>query len=167
MNEVWKQVESLPNYDVSSLGKIKNRSTGKILKPFVHRQGYLRISVERKNYLVHRLVAMAFIDNPLGKKYVNHLSGIKTENTISNLEWCTSGENQVHAHKTGLKIPYQLGKSGKLHRASIPILSIKDTAIIEHESRSLCAKYLNVAIGAIYSSLRTGCRCKGHNLYSL
>lgn len=167
MNEIWQQIGHLNNYEVSNFGNVRNKTTLYVLKPMKDGGGYPFIQVNRKNHKVHRLVALAFIPNPQNKKCVNHLSGDKTNNNVLNLEWCTHGENLAHAHRTGLKKPQQLGKSGKLHRASIPLLSIKDTSIIEHESRYLCAKYLGVTIGAIHGALRNGNNCKGHKLYSL
>lgn len=105
--EKWKQIPNLP-YEISSLGKIRNLQ-GKVLKTYIQNSGYEQIKINYQGLhihkSIHRLVAEAFIPNPLNKKYVNHIDGNKLNNTVDNLEWCTNSENLLHARKTGLN-PY-------------------------------------------------------------
>ena len=110
MTEIWLPIEGYENlYEVSNLGRVrrlesfvagkagsKRKISGKILKPGVSK-GYLIVNLcknaVRKNYYVHRLVSTAFLPNPDNKPQVNHLSEDKTNNEVSNLEWCTAKEN--------------------------------------------------------------------------
>ena len=62
----------------------------------------LCINGKCKRYLVHRIVAIAFLPNPLNKAYVNHIDGNKQNSNLENLEWSTPTENSIHAHKHGL-----------------------------------------------------------------
>jgi hypothetical protein len=97
--EEWKTIIDFPNYDVSSLGKIRNNKSGKIMKNSI-KSGYYNISlINENNYKtlkVHRLVALAFIENPENKSDVNHKDKNKLHNSISNLEWMTRKENNIH-----------------------------------------------------------------------
>lgn len=105
--EKWKQIPNLP-YEISSLGKIRNLQS-KVLKTYIQNSGYEQIKINYQGLhihkSIHRLVAEAFIPNPLNKEYVNHIDGNKLNNTADNLEWCTNSENILHARKTGLN-PY-------------------------------------------------------------
>ena len=107
---VWKRIVFrgiATNYDVSNIGEVRNRTTGRILSQYTDKDGYKHatISVEGKQYHpgVHRFVAEAFIPNPDNKPEVNHLNGVKYINVVDNLEWATSSENVKHAFDTGLK----------------------------------------------------------------
>ena len=83
----------------------------KVFKKYITPNGYEQITVgkgyKRKKYLVHRLVAQAFIDNPENKPCVNHKDGNKLNNNVNNLEWCTYSENELHSHRIlGKKTTY-------------------------------------------------------------
>ena len=107
-NELWKQV-FLKNVDmsdkvyfVSNLGRFKN-SSGIIMNNYkVNENGYIRVYICCKTYALHRLVALAFIENTENKEQVNHIDGTKLNNSVANLEWVTNTENQIHKFKIGL-----------------------------------------------------------------
>lgn len=80
----------------------------------------------RKGYKVHRLVAEAFIPNPLGLKEVNHKNGIKTDNRVENLEWCTHKGNMQHASENGLMNSLK-GEDSPSHKLTeVQVLDIKN-----------------------------------------
>lgn len=96
--EIWKDV---PNYEglyqISSFGRVKNLK-GKILKG--HTNTYKSVSLRKnktpKGFLIHRLVALAFLPNPHNKKCVNHKDLDKLNNHVTNLEWVSNQENIAH-----------------------------------------------------------------------
>lgn len=75
----------------------------KQLKTCLSREGYEHIKLNKKDYKVHRLVALAFIPNPENKEQVNHIDGNKLNNCVDNLEWCDNSYNQKHAWDLGLQ----------------------------------------------------------------
>ena len=93
------------SYYITDQGHIENADHHR-LKPFDNGEGYLTISLSsnghRKNFYIHRLVAMKFIDNPNLLPEVNHKDGNKKNNSVSNLEWVSRKESVHHAIKTGL-----------------------------------------------------------------
>lgn len=108
MKETWKKINGFENYRVSNFGRVKSlfynhQNFPKILKDRISLKGYhsVHLSNGKKIYQkkIHRLVAEAFINNEKNKPEVNHKDGNKGNNIVSNLEWCTSKENQNHALK--------------------------------------------------------------------
>ena len=79
---------------------------GKLIPFWITKKGYCRctlnINGNKKNHLVHQLVAKAFLSNENNKPQVNHINCIKTDNTVENLEWVTNTENNLHAKANGL-----------------------------------------------------------------
>ena len=102
MMEIWKDIEGfIGRYQVSSWGRVRNAETGKVLKPYLNKKGYLKVGLcngERvpKKFRVNRLVAKAFIANPYDLPQVNHKDGNKENNSYTNLEWATNALNAKH-----------------------------------------------------------------------
>lgn len=107
--EVWKQIENFPGYEVSDLGRVRSYkwTEPRVLKGKQTSYGYIQVTILHKQLYVHRLVAQAFLPNPENKPQVNHLNGIRTDNSIQNLEWCTSSENNLHSYRCLLRTPTQ------------------------------------------------------------
>lgn len=110
MKEIWKDIEGYEGlYQISNFGKVKsfrpwNRSFGekeRILKPTINANGYEQVTLyrsqsDRHKFLVHRLVAKAFIENPEHLEAVNHKDENPRNNQVYNLEWCTLSYNNAY-----------------------------------------------------------------------
>lgn len=90
---MWKECEVCKNYEVSTYGEVRNKRTGKILKQKLDKSNCLMVNLsmgargKAKYYIVARLVAMAFVPNPMGYTWVRHIDGNTLNNEASNLEW--------------------------------------------------------------------------------
>ena len=150
--EIWKTVDGYPRYQVSNQGNVRNSSTEHILKPWIA-AGYnyvgLRNEHGRRNMIVHRLVADAFVDRASGKTEVNHIDGNKLNNIATNLEWCSHSENTRHAIRTGLFTPYKLPPHAG-DRKPVRIIETGET----FESLTECAKHIRGFKTAISACLR-------------
>ena len=126
--EVWKDIEGFNGkYQVSNYGNVRSFSrwkNGGLLKFGKTKTGYYFVNLVKngrkdvKDFRVHRLVAIAFLDNPKNLPEVNHIDGNKLNNHVDNLEWVSREDNIRHAVKTGL-IPIRLGKLNSNSKAVI------------------------------------------------
>lgn len=111
--EEWRQIDNKAKYYISNRGRVKSYQgrEAKLLKPYTNQCGYLRVDIKtesRRTYLVHQLVALAFIpnDNPIEKDTVDHIDNDKTNNSVDNLRWLSRADNirayQEHRKEQGL-----------------------------------------------------------------
>ena len=117
--EIWKDI---PNYEgmyqVSNLGRVKSLKFGKerVLKPILNGRGYYHINLYKGGKTIintiHRLVMLSFVGE--SELEINHKNGIKSDNRLENLEYCSRSENIQHAYDTGLKA----GRKGENHHNS-------------------------------------------------
>lgn len=135
MIEIWRDIKGFEGlYKVSNLGNVKRVNKDVYLGLFKTKKGYITTSLSKSGKVcskrVHRLVAEAFIPNPKHKAEVNHKNGIRNDNRVENLEWCTSSENNLHKYRILKAKPVALGRLGQKDKKTRIILQIKDGKII-------------------------------------
>ena len=144
-----KIINDFTDYEVSEDGKIFSLKNNlrKELKHQMSNAGYFFIGLCKngkvKNKFIHRLVAQAFIENPLNKEQVNHIDGNKLNNHFSNLEWVTPSENIIHAQNSGLL------KRSYIQNNNLGMRSRKKT--------------MDTTTGIIYDSLKEACNMTNQN----
>jgi hypothetical protein len=159
-NEEWREIK-LDNiftgeinidkkYFVSNLGRFKN-SYGTIMENYkINENGYIRVYICNKIFLLHRLVALTFLENSENKETVNHKDGNKLNNSINNLEFATHKEQQIHKFKMGL---------GNNHTKKIAQYDLQENLIKEFNSIISASKELNTSSsnirGVLYKKRKT------------
>lgn len=118
--EVWKDISGYEGfYKVSNLGRVMSLKNARVLIEQNNGTGYMRVALSKngvtKAIYIHRLVAMAFCENPQNKPCVNHIDYDRRNNAASNLEWCTPKENTSHSieHFYGQKNSSKTSNTGE------------------------------------------------------
>ena len=140
-------------YSVTKDGKIFSHITKRFLKQDLRGKYYaVKLGKYGKKISVHRIVAMAYIENPDNKPFINHKDGNKLNNSLDNLEWCSAKENTFHAQFTGLM---KVRTYPVFRRQKISNSEIANVHSLRNEGLSVIkiAKKYNVTRGAIYAIL--------------
>ena len=94
------EINDYPNYLIYEDGRVENKKTGRILKQYLNRDGYLQLRLckkcKYKNFTIHRLIALHYIPNPNNYPTVDHINRITTDNRIENLRWATRQEQALN-----------------------------------------------------------------------
>lgn len=163
--EIWKDIKGYEGYyQISSMGKVKNLNTGKILIGDKNRIGYRRVTLYtpiQKRFFVHRLVAFHFVEGYCEGLVVNHKDGNKTNNSAENLEWVTKSENDLHAFKLGLRKAYPCTFKRRIIKYD---LYTNETLKIYDNSQECCTD-LKVCRSNVYACCNgTQKSCRGFGL---
>ena len=163
IGEIWKPIPNYEGfYEVSNTGKVRSIYRYKcVLKPMISNAGYERVDLfknkGRKQFSVHRLVAMAFISNPDSKLFVNHKDENKLNNSVDNLEWVTHVENCRYGTAINRRTKHfdyahrKINNANQIEACSKPIAQYtKDGRFIRNwASASECHKETGIATSGI------------------
>lgn len=185
MKEVWKDVtyeDYGDYYQISNLGRVRSKDRyvavnnkgdtrfirGKIMKLTINKsyrdgvdKGYVVVNLRKegrnKVIVVHRLVALAFIDNDNpAKTFVNHIDGNKHNNHVDNLEWVTTSENNQHAIDTHLREPRGVG---------VIQYDLKGNFIASYKSVTEASRVTGISRGMISHNVNGRCKHCGEFVF--
>lgn len=131
--EIWKHIPNTEDkYLVSNLGNVVSLNYAKTKKPKglkkeLTSDGHYRVTLGRFGRIkIHRAVCLAFLENPNNYPIINHKNGIKTDNMVENLEWCTQSHNALHSLNVLKNKPNNLGNSGIKSKLSKPCFQLDE-----------------------------------------
>lgn len=132
-------IANFENYFIDKQGNVYSLIRNRYLKLTIDSKGYKILKRHnKKDIRVHRLVAEIYIPKINGKTEINHINGIKTDNRVENLEWCSHKENCLHAYKTGLhktsEYQRERARQSCLEKKSLKCINLK-TGIIYNSTR--------------------------------
>ena len=133
--DIGVELDHLKGFLILPNGDVWSRQNGIILKQGRYSNGYLGLSTSRGgityNFLVHRLVATAFIPNPENKPQINHIDGVRDNNKVENLEWVTVRENHIHKYRVLKSEHHMTGVLGRRNKKSKIVYAYKDGAVVD------------------------------------
>ena len=173
--EIWKTIPISIKYEASTFGRIRRIKTGRILKSHKNEHGYLKTKIKGTNgenitSLIHRLVAITFIENPYNKPTVNHINHCPSNNNVYNLEWATHKEQKKHSRKRKLTTEED-PSSSKWGKRNIwkcdpetgerlkKFHTIREAAASSHKTNAMSAIYTVAEDHEIRSSIETVYPC--------
>lgn len=148
-------IKDFTNYSISDEGIIINNKTGRILKGGLDQDGYRQVILcnkgLRRNCRIHREVALTFLPNPNNFPVINHIDGIKTNNNLSNLEWCTISHNTKHAYKMNF-----ISQKGERNNSCIYTDEEVKNIINNYKGTNITSysKELNIPYSVVYSYIK-------------
>lgn len=145
-----KEIKDFPGYVITDNGKVISYKFKKprVMKTWLQKSGYENIKLCKENhtyhFLIHRLVAEAFIPNPNNLPEVNHKNKIRNDNRVENLEWCSRKENLYDSYSTLSQIR-----------------NFKECLLINSETKEIIGNFKSISAAAKYASENFGCSKSG------
>lgn len=137
-SEIWKPIPNFSRYEASNLGRLRSlnyKCSGctKTITPALSADGYLKTMLQDdsgkySSWTVHKFITLAFLGERGENMEVNHKDGVKTNNNIENLEYCTRSFNLLHAYSNGLESPMRGELNGNSKLKKEQVLHIRKTA---------------------------------------